>query len=50
MQDVLQKNIKIPADQKKAGFNLNKFHAVVCMLASAIISVSLIVWAVKAIS
>lgn len=49
MEDVLQKNVKISVDQKKTGFNLNKFHAVVCMLASAIVSVSLIVWAVKAI-
>lgn len=49
MEDVLQKNVKIPADQKKTGFNLNKFHAIVCMLASAIISVSLIIWVVKAI-
>ncbi len=49
MENVLQKNIKIPAEQKKTGFNLNKFHAIVCMLASAIVSVSLIIWALKAI-
>ena len=49
MENVLQKNIEIPVDQKKTGFNLNKFYAIVCMLASVIISVSLIVWMVKAI-
>lgn len=34
-------------EQKAAAFNFNKLQAVLCMSASAVVSIGLIVWAVS---
>ena len=49
MENALQKTAEIPTEQEKTGFYFNKLHAVVCMVSSAVVSISLIIWAVKAI-
>lgn len=49
MENTLQKTIEVPAEQKKSRFNLNKLQAVVCMLASAVVSISLIAWAISSV-
>lgn len=46
----MQMTTKIPAGQNKTGFNLNKFHAIACMAASAVVSICLIALVVKTIS
>ncbi|NMM28979.1 MAG: hypothetical protein HHJ12_17245 [Glaciimonas sp.] len=48
MENILQKAAEIAAEQKKRKFNFNKLYAVACMAASAVVSICLIVWAVKA--
>ena len=49
MENAVQKIVEIPPKQKKIGFNFNKFQAIVCMAASAVVSIGLIIWAVKVI-
>lgn len=63
MEQVMQENVTVSADEvdkvlsgvasatpekAPAGFNYNKLTAALCMLASALVTVSLIMWAVLA--
>lgn len=47
MNNTAGKVIGTPATKKARTFNFNKLQAVACMIASAAVSIGLIVWAVK---
>jgi hypothetical protein len=48
MEKVISQETGIPEKKKPGAFNFNKLQAVLCMAASAAISIALIVWAIKA--
>lgn len=47
MNNTAGKVIGAPATKEARTFNFNKLQAVACMMASAAVSIGLIVWAVK---
>jgi hypothetical protein len=47
MEKSISQETGIPEEKKPGAFNFNKLQAVVCMIASAGVSIALIAWAVK---
>lgn len=47
MQDAIQQIADAQTEKKSKGFNFNKLQAVLCIVASSVVSVSLITWLVK---
>lgn len=47
MHNTIDKAAAFQAEEKAPGFNFNKLQAVLCMAASAAVSMGLIIWAVK---
>jgi hypothetical protein len=47
MQNTIDKAAAFHAKEKAPRFNFNKLQAVLCMAASAAVSIGLIIWAVK---
>ncbi len=48
MEKIINQETEFPAKKKPGAFNFNKLQAVVCMAASAAVSIALITWAIKA--
>jgi hypothetical protein len=47
MEKIMNQENDIPAKKKPGSFNFNKLQAVVCMAASAAVTIALIVWVSK---
>lgn len=47
MEKIISQESDFPVKQKPGAFNFNKLQAVVCMAASAAVSIALITWAIK---
>jgi hypothetical protein len=41
--------VELNAAPRKSQFNFNKFQAAVCIMASALVSIALIAWAINAL-
>lgn len=48
MEKIISQETGIPEEKKPGAFNFNKLQAVLCMVASAVVSIALIAWAAKA--
>lgn len=50
MQKPVSEAVEFRSEQESPSFNFNKLQAVICIAASALVSIGVIVWLVKAFS